>query len=122
VLIELGVVEQRHKAVLEVLAGLFVTEVALRYGVMRQTVHRWLRRYTSGGIGALADPSLRPATCPSPDAGRGRGAHRADEVGAPGLGPRAPPLPGARGSRARAQPLRCLPLPADCISTLVSRC
>jgi hypothetical protein len=29
VLIELGVVEQRHKAVLEVLGGLSVTEVAL---------------------------------------------------------------------------------------------
>jgi transposase InsO family protein len=64
VLIELGVVEQRHKAVLEVLGGLCVTEVALRYGVTRQTVHRWLRWYASGGIGALADSSSRPATCP----------------------------------------------------------
>jgi transposase-like protein len=43
VLIELGVVEQRHKAVLEVMEGLTVTDVALRYGVTRQTVHRWLR-------------------------------------------------------------------------------
>jgi transposase InsO family protein len=64
VLIELGVVEQRHKAVLEVLGGLCVTEVALRYGVTRQTVHRWLRWYASGGIGALADSSCRPASCP----------------------------------------------------------
>ena len=63
-LIELGVVEQRHRAVLEVLGGLAVTEVALRYGVTRQTVHRWLRRYASGGIGVLADSSCRPATCP----------------------------------------------------------
>jgi len=64
VLIELGVVEQRHKAVLEVLGGLPVTGVAVRYGVTRQTVHRWLRWYASGGIGALADSSCRPATCP----------------------------------------------------------
>ena len=63
-LIELGVVEQRHKAVLEVLGGLCVTEVALRYGVTRQTVHRWLRWYAAGGIGALADGSCRPANCP----------------------------------------------------------
>jgi transposase InsO family protein len=64
VLIELGVVEQRHKAVLEVMGGLPVTEVAARYGVTRQTVHRWLRWYAQGGIAALADSSCRPATCP----------------------------------------------------------
>ena len=39
VLVELGVVEQRYQAVLEVLAGASVTEVARRYGVARQTVH-----------------------------------------------------------------------------------
>ena len=44
-LIELGVMQQRHEAVLEVMGGLSVTEVATRYGVTRQTVHRWLRRY-----------------------------------------------------------------------------
>jgi transposase InsO family protein len=64
VLIELGVVEQRHRAVLEVMEGLPVTEVAGRYGVTRQTVHRWLRWYAQGGIAALADGSHRPATCP----------------------------------------------------------
>ena len=63
-LIELGVVEQRHRAVLEVMEGLSVTEVAGRYGVTRQTVHRWLRWYARGGIAALADGSHRPATCP----------------------------------------------------------
>jgi transposase InsO family protein len=63
-LIELGVVEQRHKAVLEVMGGLPVTEVAARYGVTRQTVHRWLRWYAQGGIVALADSSCRPASCP----------------------------------------------------------
>jgi transposase InsO family protein len=64
VLIELGVVEQRHKAVLEVLAGSSIVEVAERYSVSRQTVHRWLRRYAHHGIGGLADASSRPARCP----------------------------------------------------------
>jgi len=44
VLIELGGVEQRRAAVPEVKGGLSVTEVTLRYGVARQTRHRWLRR------------------------------------------------------------------------------
>ena len=39
VLVELGLVEQRYKAVLEVLDGRIVTDVARRYGVARQTVH-----------------------------------------------------------------------------------
>jgi transposase-like protein len=57
---QLGVVEQ-HQAVLEVMGGLSVSEVARHYGVARQSVHRWLRRYESGGIGtALASaPTLR---------------------------------------------------------------
>ena len=41
-----------------------VTEVARRYGVARQTVHEWLARYAQGGLGALADRSSRPASCP----------------------------------------------------------
>jgi transposase len=62
VLIELGVVEQRHKAVPEVMGGLPVTEVAGRYGVTRQTVHRWLRWYAQGGIAAPTAPAApRPA-------------------------------------------------------------
>jgi transposase len=65
VLVELGVVEQRYRAVLEVLEeGAPVTEVARRYGVARQTVHEWLARYAAGGLGALADRSSRPASCP----------------------------------------------------------
>ena len=63
-LIELGVVEQRHSAVLEVLGGLSVTEVALRHGVARQTVHRWLRRYAAFGLAGLTDSSSRPQSCP----------------------------------------------------------
>ena len=64
-LVELGLVEQRHAAVLEVLSeGVAVTEVALRYGVTRQTVHRWLRRYAARGLAGLADGSPRPDSCP----------------------------------------------------------
>ena len=45
-MVELGVVEQRYRAVLEVLdEGTPGTEVARRYGVARQTVHEWLARY-----------------------------------------------------------------------------
>jgi transposase InsO family protein len=66
VLVELGVVEQRYRAVLEVLdEGASVTDVARRYGVARQTVHEWLRRYANqGGLGGLADRSSRPGSCP----------------------------------------------------------
>jgi transposase InsO family protein len=65
VLVEVSVVEQRYDAVKEVLAdGLSVTEVAERYGVARQTVHRWIARYRKGGLGALADRSHRPDSCP----------------------------------------------------------
>jgi transposase len=65
VLLELTVAEQRFNAVMEVLRdGLTVIEVADRYGVSRQTVHGWLRRYRTGGLDALADRSHRPNTCP----------------------------------------------------------
>jgi transposase InsO family protein len=64
VLVELRLVEQRHQAVLEVFAGVSITQVALRYGVTRQTVHRWLRRYAALGLAGLADQPSRPATCP----------------------------------------------------------
>jgi hypothetical protein len=64
-LVELAVVEQRYRAVLEVLEGAPVTEVARRFGVARQTVHAWLRRYgAEGGIANLADRSSRPDSCP----------------------------------------------------------
>ena len=64
-LLELSVVEQRYNAVMEVLRdGHMVVEVAKRYGVSRQAVHRWLRRYKQGGLDALADRSHRPRGCP----------------------------------------------------------
>ncbi len=64
-LVELGLVEQRYQAVLEVLNdGASVSDVARRYGVARQTLHDWLRRYASGGLAALADKTSRPLSCP----------------------------------------------------------
>jgi transposase InsO family protein len=62
---ELSVVEQRYLAVRDVLdSGATVSDVALRYGVDRRTVHRWLIRYANGGLGALADRSSKPDRCP----------------------------------------------------------
>ena len=53
-LVVLAVAEQRYRAVLEVLDGASVTEVARRFGVSRQTVHAWLRRYAAeGGVADL---------------------------------------------------------------------
>ena len=63
-LVELGVVEQRLRAVHEVLDGVTMTEVAQRFGVTRQTVHRWLRRYADRGVVGLVDRSSRPDWCP----------------------------------------------------------
>ena len=59
-LVELGLVEQRYRAVCEVLDGATVTDVAKRNGVARQTVHDWLRVDASGGMAGLVDRSSRP--------------------------------------------------------------
>jgi transposase InsO family protein len=65
VLVELGLVEQRYQAVLEVVNdGATVTDVARRYGVARQTVHEWLRRYAVHGLAGLVDQSSKPMSCP----------------------------------------------------------
>ena len=63
-LVELSIVEQRYRAVLEAAAGVPVTEVAARYEVSRQSVHAWIARYREGGLGALADRPRRPNICP----------------------------------------------------------
>jgi transposase InsO family protein len=61
-LVELRVGEQRYRAVWEVLDGASVTEVARRFGVSRQSVHTWLRRYAADQ--GLGDRSSRPYGCP----------------------------------------------------------
>ncbi|MFC4611103.1 IS481 family transposase [Streptomyces maoxianensis] len=60
----MSVVEQRYHAVMEVAAGVAVTQVAARYGVSRQSVHAWVRKYEQSGLPGLADRSHRPASCP----------------------------------------------------------
>src|SRR6516162_8217410 len=59
-LVELSVMEQRYHAVMEVVSGAPVTEVARRYGVSRQAVYGWLGRYEREGPAGLADHSHRP--------------------------------------------------------------
>jgi transposase InsO family protein len=63
-LVELSVMEQRYHAVMEVVSGAPVSEVARRYGVSRQAVHGWLGRYESDGLAGLADHSHRPRSQP----------------------------------------------------------
>src|SRR6201997_5403801 len=62
---ELRVSEMRYRAVLEVLDGAVISAVARRYGVSRQTVHAWLRRYArEGAVLNLEDRSARAHGCP----------------------------------------------------------
>ena len=64
-LVELSMVEQRYEAVMAVVRdGQPVTEVAARFEVNRSSVHRWIARYEAGGLGALADRSHWPVSCP----------------------------------------------------------
>ncbi|MEU1418080.1 IS481 family transposase [Streptomyces sp. NPDC005731] len=60
----MSVVEQRDHAAIEVASGVPVTQVAARYGVSRQSVHSWVRKYEQSGLPGLADRSHRPASCP----------------------------------------------------------
>jgi transposase InsO family protein len=63
-LVELSVVEQRYQAVLAVIRdGVPIVQVAHRFGVSRQAVHRWLRWYEDQGLGGLVDRSHRPPRC-----------------------------------------------------------
>ena len=58
-------VEQKYQAVLAVISdGRSVSEVAEQWGVSRQSVHAWLRRYEDAGLDGLRERSRRPATCP----------------------------------------------------------
>jgi transposase InsO family protein len=58
-------VEHRYRAVLEVLDGSPVAEVASRYGVSRQSVYAWKRRYQASGLDGLREVSRRPHTSPT---------------------------------------------------------
>jgi hypothetical protein len=92
--------EQRYRAVLEVQAGVSVTEVAERYGVSRQSVHAWLRRYGVEGsvrsCGSLAPAGWAPVAVGCEGGGGDlRAAPGASPVGAPPAGVRdGPARPG----------------------------
>lgn len=57
--------EQRYQAVLAVLSGDPVGEVARRNGVSRQTLYNWRRRFTAEGGAGLEDRSRRPHLSPA---------------------------------------------------------
>jgi transposase-like protein len=64
-LLERSVAEQRYEAVMQVLRHKIpVSEVAARFGVSRQSVHTWVRRYEAHGLVGLVDRSHRPQGCP----------------------------------------------------------
>jgi hypothetical protein len=103
VLVELGLVEQRYKAVMEVLDGATVTDVAIRNGVVRQSgacVGAPLREPRAGRTGRS---ELEARVVPASDGGGGRGAHRRAAPGPSGVGSAHDPVPSqAGGDRAVA--------------------
>jgi transposase InsO family protein len=64
-LVVLSIIEQRYRAVMAVLDGAGVSEVAAEAGVSRQSVHTWLGRYRAAGLAGLADRSQRPHVNPN---------------------------------------------------------
>lgn len=86
---ELSVQEQKYQAVLAVLVdGRSVTEVAQQWGVSRQSVHAWLRRYEEAGLAGLVSRSTRPGSCPHQMPGVVEAAVLEMRRGHPGWGPR----------------------------------
>ena len=57
------VVRFRHCLRQECRDGVPIVEVASRFGVSRQAVHRWLRWYEAQGLAGLVDRSHRPPRC-----------------------------------------------------------
>ncbi len=86
---ELSVQEQKYQAVLAVLSdGRSVSEVAERWGVSRQSVHAWLRRYEDAGLAGLEVRSKRPVTCPHQMSGEVEARILEMRRAHPGWGPR----------------------------------
>lgn len=56
--------EHRYRAVLQVLDGAPVAQVARQFGASRQSVYTWVERYHVGGLDALVDKSRRPHVSP----------------------------------------------------------
>lgn len=66
------VVEQRHRAVLAVERGEPKALVAAAFGVSRQTLHTWLRRYAPDGLDSQADLTLASGQSPGRASPRAR--------------------------------------------------
>ncbi len=67
-LVELELVEQRYRAVIDVLDGMSVTDVARGNKVSRQSVHTWLRRYAKGGHCRTGRQEFEARELSAPDA------------------------------------------------------
>ncbi len=100
-LVELGLVEQRLKAVHEVLDGETVIDLAKRNGETRQTLQGWLRGFADQGVAGLVDRSSWPDSrrhqmSPEIEArivvGNGAAEHGAREPPAPGTDVRVVPV------------------------------
>jgi hypothetical protein len=68
------------------LDGATVVDVARRNGVVRPTVHDWLRRYAAGGLAGLADGVLEAAVVSPPSPAARRSAARCRRYAAAGPG------------------------------------
>src|SRR5688572_23688394 len=62
---ETGPVLERVRFIEEYLTGFFtLTELAVRHGVSRKTLHKWLARHDADGMNGLADRSRAPLHTP----------------------------------------------------------
>jgi transposase-like protein len=61
VLVALSVIEQRYRAVMAVLDGARVSEVAAEAGVSRQSLHAWVARYRDAGLAGFGGAVTSPA-------------------------------------------------------------
>jgi transposase-like protein len=51
-----GPMLERRRFIEDCLSGFYsITELAIRYGVSRQTLHKWLGRHDVNGLDGLAD-------------------------------------------------------------------
>lgn len=62
---EIGVVESRMEAVIRHAEGERVSTLSREYGVSRQTIYKWLRRFGEEGACGLFDRSRRPRRSPN---------------------------------------------------------
>jgi transposase InsO family protein len=62
---EAGPMLERTRFIEEYLSGFYsITELAIRYGVSRRTLHKWLGRHDVEGLNGLADQSRAPLHSP----------------------------------------------------------